>query len=170
MQRVLVLNASFEPLHLIPVQRAVILLLAEKAEVVERDIARTFRAERISLAAPLVIRLVRYVALPRNVRIPFSRRTLLARDNYECQFCGRTDVALTIEHLQPRSKGGDTSWLNCVAACGACNHRKGNRTVEEAQAIGLFLRRPPARPHFSHAAIVILAEARHNDVFAKYVW
>lgn len=169
MDRVLVLNASFEPLSLISVKGAVILLLTEKAEVVEQDVARQLRAERIALDVPLVIRLVRYINIPRGLRVPFSRKTLLARDEYTCQFCGATNVPLTMEHVQPRSRGGQTSWENCVAACRVCNHRKGNRTRAEAERIGLTLRREPKRPHFSRIALVVLAEARGHDTFKKYI-
>jgi len=169
MDRVLVLNASFEPLSLISVKRAVILLLADKAEVVETDVARQLHAERVALDVPLVIRLVRYINIPRGMRVPFSRKTLLARDEHTCQFCGAANVPLTVEHLQPRSRGGTTSWENCVAACGRCNHRKGNRTRAEAEKIGLILRREPKRPHFNRIALVVLAEARGNDTFRKYI-
>ena len=169
MDRVLVLNASYEPLSLISVKRAVVLLLTDKAEVVEQDVARRLRAERIAVDVPLVIRLVRYISIPRGLRLPFSRKTLLARDEHACQFCGATNVPLTVEHLLPRSRGGVTSWENCVAACGRCNHRKGHRTRAEAEKIGLTLRREPRWPHFSRIALVVLAEARGHDAFRKYV-
>ena len=104
MDRVLVLNASFEPLNLISVKRAVILLLTDK--VVEQDIARQLHAERVAIDVPLVIRLVRYITIPRGMRVPLSRKTLLARDEHTCQYCGKTGVPLTVEHLQPRSRGG----------------------------------------------------------------
>ena len=169
MDRVLVLNASYEPLSLISVKRAVVLLLTDKAEVVEQDVARQLHAERIAVDVPLVIRLVTYIAIPRGLRVPFSRKALLARDEHSCQFCGRTHVSLTVEHLQPRSRGGVTSWENCVAACGRCNHRKGNRTRAEAERIGLVLRREPKRPHFSRVALVVLGEATGHEVFQKYI-
>ena len=169
MDRVLVLNASYEPLSLISVKRAVVLLLTDKAEVVEQDVARQLRAERVAVDVPLVIRLVTYISIPRGLRVPFSRKALLARDGHTCQFCGKTNVPLTVEHLQPRSRGGVTSWENCVAACGRCNHRKGNRTLPEAAKIGLTLRKQPARPHFSRVALVVLAEAKGNEVFQKYI-
>jgi 5-methylcytosine-specific restriction endonuclease McrA len=169
MERVLVLNASYEPLSLISVKRAVVLLLTDKAEVVEEDVARKLHAERVAVGVPLVIRLVKYITIPRGTRIPLSRKTLLARDEHTCQFCGTTEGPLTMEHLQPRSRGGLTSWENCVAACTRCNHRKGNRTVAEAAKIGLVLRKQPARPKFNRIALVILAEARGNETFRKYI-
>ncbi len=167
MSRVLVLNASFEPLSLISVQRAVVLLLREKAEAIENDISRFLHAERFSLPVPLVIRLVHYVPIPRRLKVPLTRKTLLSRDEYICQFCGTTVGPLTVDHVMPRSRGGATSWENCVAACLRCNHRKGNKTPEEA---GMLLRKKPARPDFTHMAFVILGEARHNEVFQRYIY
>jgi len=165
--RVLVLNASFEPLSLISVQRAVVLLLREKAEAIENDVSRYLRAERISLPVPLVIRLVQYVPIPRRLKVPMTRKTLLSRDQYTCQFCGTTQGPLTVDHVLPRSRGGLTSWENCVAACLRCNHKKGNKTPEEA---GMHLLKKPTRPDFTHMAFVILGEARHNEVFQRYVY
>jgi len=165
--RVLVLNASFEPLSLISVQRAVVLLLREKAEAIENDISRFLHAERFSLPVPLVIRLVHYVPIPRRLKVPLTRKTLLSRDEYTCQFCGTTVGPLTVDHVMPRSRGGATSWENCVAACLRCNHRKGNKTPEEA---AMVLRKKPARPDFTHMAFVILGEARHNEVFQRYIY
>ncbi len=169
MDRVLVLNASFEPLSVVSVKRAVVLLMASKAEVVEQDVARKLHSERVAIDVPLVIRLVQYVTIPRGLSAPFSRQALLARDEYTCQFCGTSVGPLTIEHLLPRSKGGQSSWENCVAACARCNHRKANRTLAEAGRIGLVLRRTPTRPRFTRLAFVVLAEARGNDVFGKYI-
>ncbi len=167
MGRVLVLNASFEPLSLISVQRAIVLLLREKAEAIENDISRQLRAERISFPVPLVIRLIHYVAIPRRLKAPLTRKTLLSRDEYTCQFCGSTAGPLTVDHVMPRSRGGQTSWENCVAACLRCNHRKGSKTPEEA---GFILRKKPVRPDFTHMAFVILGEARHNEVFQRYIY
>jgi 5-methylcytosine-specific restriction endonuclease McrA len=164
---VLVLNASFEPLSLISVQRAVVLLLREKAEAIENDVSRYLRAERISLPVPLVIRLVQYVPIPRRLKVPMTRKTLLSRDQYTCQFCGTIQGPLTVDHVLPRSRGGLTSWENCVAACLRCNHRKGSKTPEEA---GMHLLKKPVRPDFTHMAFVILGEARHNEVFQRYVY
>ncbi len=154
---VLVLNASYEPLNIVPLRRAIVLLLKEKAEVVEAAKAQV-RAERLSLDWPLVIRLVAYVPLP--------RRTVLARDLYTCQYCGhqagRPD--LTVDHVVPRSRGGVTTWENVVAACGPCNRRKGNRTPNEAN---MKLLSEPSRPRF--IAVVLLGEAHAYAVWQKYL-
>lgn len=165
MNGVLVLNASYEPLNIVSVRRAIVLLLKEKAELVEAAQAK-IRAERFHIDVPLVIRLVTFVPIPRRLPLPLSRRTVLARDLYTCQYCGtqpgRTE--LTIDHVVPRSRGGGTNWENVVAACGPCNRRKGNRTPEEA---GMRLLTTPGRPRF--VAVVMLGEASAHEVWSKYL-
>ncbi len=162
---VLVLNASYEPLNIVSIKRAIVLLLKEKAEVVEAAKAQV-RAERTVLDWPLVIRLVTYVPLPRRLPLPLSRRTVLARDVYTCQYCGaqpgRAD--LTVDHVLPRSRGGLTTWENVTTACGPCNRRKGNRTPDEA---GMKLLSVPTRPRF--VAVVLLGEPHAHDVWQKYL-
>ena len=124
--RVLVLNATFEPINVCTVRRATVLLLKEKAEVVEHADWR-LRSESLSLPRPVVIRLVSYVRVPRDThRRKITRRAVFARDRWECQYCGsRTN--LTVDHVVPRSKGGASSWENIVASCAPCNRRKGDQ-------------------------------------------
>lgn len=165
MNGVLVLNATYEPLNIVSVHRAIVLLLKEKAELIEASRAK-LRAERISFDVPLVIRLVTYVPIPRRLPLPLSRRTVLARDMYTCQYCGVQPgrQELTVDHVLPRSRGGATSWENVVAACGPCNRRKGNRTPEEAD---MQLASTPSRPRF--VAVVLMGEASAQDVWQKYL-
>lgn len=165
MNSVLVLNATYEPLNVVSVRRAVVLLLKEKAEIVEAAAAR-LRAERIEVPVPLVIRLVTYVRVPRRFDLPVSRRTVLSRDDYTCQYCGAQPgkSELTIDHVLPRSRGGDHSWENVVTACGPCNRRKGNRIPSEA---GMSLRRKPYRPRY--IAIALLGRADARDAWEKYL-
>lgn len=165
MNGVLVLNASFEPLNIVSVQRAIVLLLKEKAELVEAARAK-IRAERLHMDVPLVIRLVTYVPIPRRLPLPLSRRTVLARDLYTCQYCGATPgrTELTLDHILPRSRGGATTWENVVTACGPCNRRKGNRTPDEAN---MRLSSVPGRPRF--VAVVMLGEASGHEVWSKYL-
>ncbi len=146
MHRVLVLNATFEPLNTVSMPRAVSLLLAEKAEIVEAAEAH-LRSQSLSLPMPLVIRLVTYVRIPRMLPLGVTRRGVLKRDNFTCQYCGRcqSPFELTLDHVLPRSRGGKNTWENVVAACKPCNHRKGNRTPAEAH---LRLLRPPFRPRY----------------------
>lgn len=166
MQRVLVLNATYEPLSIISVQRAVVLLLKEKAELVEAA-AERLHASRVSLPVPLVIRLVYYVRIPHPVVLAPTRRSVALRDNFTCQYCGATPGRglLTLDHVVPRSKGGATTWENVVAACRTCNMKKGDRTPEEAH---MALRKQPGRPHY--VAFLLLSEAGSKDVWRKYVY
>jgi 5-methylcytosine-specific restriction endonuclease McrA len=148
------LNASFEPLCVVSARRAVVLVLKEKAEIVERNCAE-FRSERATIPAPSVIRLVHFVRVPYRTRVPLSRRAVFARDGHRCQYCNR--AAENIDHVVPRSRGGPHSWDNVVASCRSCNARKEDRFLDEA---GLRLRRPPVVPH---AALWLLATAGAPD-------
>lgn len=141
MTSVLVLNASCERLHYVPLRRAVALLLSRKAEIVEAT-SRRLRAASLDLPEPRVIRLLRYVFVPfRAARA--TRQRILQRDG-RCQYCGGANRPLTVDHLLPRCRGGATTWDNCVAACLPCNQRKGDRTPQEARMRLLF--GTPGRP------------------------
>ncbi len=165
LRSVLVLNSTYEPLNIVPVHRAIVLLLKEKAELVEAA-KHKVRAERMAMDWPLVIRLVVFVPIPRRLPLPLSRRTVLARDMYTCQYCGGKPGKqdLTIDHVIPRSRGGKTIWENVVTACAPCNLRKANRLPEEAS---MALRAKPARPQF--VAVVLMNETRGHAVWEKYL-
>src|SRR3954464_15319012 len=149
--RVLVLNATFEPINVCTVRRAAVLLLKEKAEIVEHA-SWELRSENLSLPRPVVIRLVTYVRVPRDThRRKITRRAVFARDRWTCQYCGSRSN-LTVDHVIPRSKGGDSSWTNIVASCAPCNRRKGDHLP---QHIGMHPRRNPTTPNpnvFIHVA------------------
>jgi len=164
--QVLVLNATYEPLSVVSVQRAVILLLKEKAELIEAAEAR-LRSERFSIPRPLVIRLVYYVKIPRRISLPVTRRTVLARDNYTCQYCNTMPPRqkLTLDHVLPRSRGGKTTWENVVTACQKCNGRKGSRTPAEAN---MKLITEPKRPRY--VAIAALSSLEARRAWDKYMW
>ena len=164
MSKVLVLNATYEPISFVSLKRAVVLLLKEKAEVIEAAVERKLRAERTSFPYPLVIRLVSYVPVPRFFNLPLSRRSLLSRDNYTCQYCGSTEHPLTIDHVIPKSRGGKTEWTNVVAACVACNRKKGNKMPVDAKMIP---RTKPAKP--GYIAVVLLGQAKGNETWARYI-
>ena len=132
--RVLVLNASYEPINVCTVRRATVLLLKSRAEMLERG-RGSLHSERLELDRPCVIRLVRYVRVPRDVhRRKITRKAVLARDSYTCQYCGRESPAgLTVDHVIPRSRGGQSEWENIVASCAPCNRKKGSRLPREAR-------------------------------------
>lgn len=165
MAQVLVLNAGYEPLNIVSVKRAIVLLLKEKAEVVEAAEAM-MHSERLALKVPLVIRLVTYVRIPARLNLPLTRRNVLIRDGYTCQYCGAQPgkQALTLDHVVPRARNGQTTWENVVVACAPCNQRKGNRLPAEAQ---MCLIRQPFRPRY--LAIALLDEARAHEVWSRYL-
>lgn len=141
MGRSLVLNASYQPLCVVPVRRALVLALKGKAEVLHTN-GHIFHSERLTLHAPSVVRLNYFVKVPLRARASLSRRAVLVRDNFECQYCGRG--AENVDHVVPKSRGGGHTWDNVVAACRPCNSRKENRSPAE---VGLRLRRRPRPPH-----------------------
>ncbi len=140
MGRALVLNASHQPLAVVSARRAVVLVLKEKAEVLATN-GMVFRSERASIEAPSVVRLRYFVRVPYRAQAPLTRRAVFARDDWTCQYCGAP--AENLDHVIPRSKGGEHSWENVVAACRRCNSRKENRRPEDA---GLRLARRPVAP------------------------
>jgi 5-methylcytosine-specific restriction endonuclease McrA len=150
--RVLVLNATYEPIHVCSVRRAAVLLLKAKAELVETG-DRVLHSERLELERPVVIRLVTYVRIPRDVhRRKITRKAVLARDAWTCQYCGRERGGLTVDHVIPRSRGGESVWENIVASCAPCNRRKGNRLPREIQMHPKTTPRPPGPTVFIRVA------------------
>src|SRR5438067_12533411 len=166
--RCLALNASFEPLTMVPVRRALRLVIDGKAEVVEAEGAPV-HSERMAVPRPAVIRLVRFVHVPRRFRRQVTNTFLFARDHYRCQYCGRHRAEmrhrefLTRDHVLPVSRGGDNSWQNVVTACSACNNRKASHLPEEA---GMHLLHPPREPNYVE---LVWAVRRVTDVQAKYI-
>jgi 5-methylcytosine-specific restriction endonuclease McrA len=148
---VLVLNATFEPINVCTVRRAVVLLLKDKAEVIEHGEWDLHSATQ-TINRPVVIRLVTYVRIPRDThRRKITRRAVFARDGWACQYCGSRS-SLTVDHVIPRSKGGPSSWENIVASCAPCNRRKGDALLRQA---GMRLLKQPRTPNpnvFIHVA------------------
>ena len=140
MTQALVLNATYEPLCVVPSRRALMLILADKAELLHAT-ERVFRAERLALAEPSVVRLCYFVKVPYQARVALNRRAVFARDGHRCQYCGAS--AENIDHVIPRSKGGSHAWENVVASCRPCNARKRDRMLEDS---GMRLRRRPTAP------------------------
>jgi CRISPR/Cas system Type II protein with McrA/HNH and RuvC-like nuclease domain len=142
MQQVLVLNFDFTPLNVTSLQRGFILVNNGKAEIIEADsnpIVTTYK----EYVRPLIIRLLRYINYRGNgMRV--NRQKVFKRDEYQCVYCG-SQKELTIDHVQPRSRGGRNTWTNLVTCCSKCNHKKGNKTPEEAN---MKLRRKPYEPTF----------------------
>ena len=135
------LNASYEPLGTVPARRAVVLVLAHKADSVH-DTGLVLHAERVAVTVPSVVRLRQFAHTPHRRRVALSRRAVMARDGPRCQYCGAH--ADSIDHVVPRSRGGLHTWDNVVAACRPCNVRKRDRMLKDS---GMRLRLPPTAPH-----------------------
>ena len=161
MGRALVLNVSYQPLCVVPVRRALVLALKGKAEVLHTN-GQTFRSETLEISAPSVVRLNYFVKVPYRARASLSRRAVLVRDNFRCQYCGRP--ADNVDHVVPRSRGGRHTWDNVVAACRACNARKENHSLSD---VGLHLRRSPKPPHAS--VWIVVAVDRLDPLWEQYL-
>ncbi len=150
--RILVLNAGYEPLGLTTVRRGVVLVLSGRAEVVSPS-GEVLHTPSRPYPVPSVVRLYRMVRRP-NGRLALSRKNVFRRDHYTCQYCGRSGVELTLDHVVPKSRGGRTTWENLVTACKACNAKKGNRTPEEA---GMRLLKEPRAPGYYEVIVLGLS-------------
>ncbi|MEZ6036845.1 MAG: HNH endonuclease [Planctomycetota bacterium] len=160
----LVLNRSWRPVHVTTVRRALCMVFREAARIVCPESMATFafdewleqplppgrhalRSPSVAINVPEVVLLRHYDRIPCH-EAPFTRRNLFLRDDFTCQYCGirAPNDRLSVDHVLPRSRGGTTSWENCVLACIHCNARKADRTLKEA---GLRLLRPPVRPRWT---------------------
>jgi|SRR5665213_1218733 len=135
--RTLVLNASFEPLCVVSARRAILLCMDDKVEVIEEGATdRIYHSQRLDFHIPSVIRLRRYINVPRGRSIPLNTRSVLARDRHKCAYCG--EKADTMDHVDPKHNLGPHDWGNVVAACKRCNNIKGHKTLEEMRAYHLM--------------------------------
>ena len=141
--KVLILNQNYEPMSIINVRKAIVLMYLGKAELIEANDSLRVRSVSMTMPFPSILRLGVYVRVPYK-RIILSRKNILRRDAHKCQYCGRSDLTLTVDHVQPISRGGEDTWENLVCACVHCNNRKGDHTPEEAQ---MALKRRPMRPN-----------------------
>ncbi len=140
---VLVLNQNYEPLSVTRMKRAMILLWLGKAEIIE-SLGWKIRTPSTVFRSPSIIRLQSYINL-RRPAIPLTRKNIMKRDRYTCQYCGKRGIPMTCDHVIPKTRGGDDSWENLVCSCTYCNNRKGNNTPTE---IGMRLLKTPKRPHY----------------------
>ncbi len=164
---VLVLNSSYEPINICAARRALVLILKGVASPEEFS-PTLLRSARQSMKLPSVIRLLEYRRIPHQSRA-LSRKNILMRDRYTCQYCQRIlpSSELTLDHVIPRSRSGETAWENLVACCHHCNNRKGGRTPEEA---GMRLIRPP-RPFSLHTSRHLMRLlGRSDDQWRKYLF
>jgi 5-methylcytosine-specific restriction endonuclease McrA len=161
MAHALVLNATYEPLCVVAQRRALLLVLSRKAISLEGSDVLVHSASYV-IEAPSVVRLTRYVRVPYHAQVPLTRRALFARDGGRCAYCGAP--AATIDHVVPRSRGGNHEWTNVVSACHRCNHLKADRPITE---LGWRLRVAPRAP--SGVAWRIIGTGRSDPNWAPYL-
>ena len=157
---VLLLNASFEPLRVVSLFRAVCMVVEDRAEIVKDVEGKQIRSQHITLPHPSVVRLKHYVKVPFKARPSINTRTVLARDQHSCAYCG--NQANTIDHIVPRSRGGRHEWMNVIAACTQCNSKKADSLLEE---IGMELRFKPTFPPSRYWFIVGFKEREQWEEF-----
>jgi 5-methylcytosine-specific restriction endonuclease McrA len=164
---VLVLNASYEPINICAARRALVLVLKGVASAEEESLSAVHSA-RAAIRLPSVIRLLEYRRIPHQTRA-LSRKNILIRDRFTCQYCQRTMASgeLTLDHVIPRSRAGETAWENLVACCHACNNRKGSRTPEEA-SMRLAKQPRPFSLHTSRHLMRLLAKS--DEQWKKYLF
>ncbi len=143
---VLVLNQTYEPLHICDVKRAVVLLIEEKASMVKTVDHLVLHSASATFPIPTIIRINRYIRVHRWFAV-LNKANIFRRDNHTCQYCGAKNVPLTIDHIVPKVDGGKDSWENLVTACIQCNNKKGGRPLEST---GMVLQSKPKRPHKVH--------------------
>jgi 5-methylcytosine-specific restriction endonuclease McrA len=164
-EQVLVLNQNYEPLNVCSWRRAVTLVYRGKAIAIEHD-GRLLHSQTRAVPLPSVVRLAEQIRRP-VPRVKMSRASIMARDDYRCQYCGKRSQKLTVDHVIPRHKGGRHAWENVVACCLDCNNRKGNRTPREA---GVTLLRVPKRPRFiPYLSFPTFRRALRNQVWRDYL-
>ena len=167
---VLILNSDYEPLNVCNLRRAVILLYLGKADVLhqhgESDTPALVTEEGVVVAAPSVLRLRHHVKRPLP-ELKLSRRSIFARDNYTCQYCGVQTRDLTIDHIVPKRAGGGMQWDNLVACCRRCNARKGDKMLSSS---GMKLARPPRRPRYvPYISLTKYLNGTKNEVWRDYL-
>ncbi|MBF6181969.1 HNH endonuclease [Nocardia otitidiscaviarum] len=163
-RRVLLLNATYEPLTALSARRAIVLLICDKADAVhDNPEGPVVHSAGAAVALPSVIRLRNYVRVPYRARVPMTRAALMHRDRYRCAYCG--GKAETIDHVIPRSRGGAHSWENCVASCAPCNHRKADKLLSE---LGWTLRHPMVAPKGPHWRL-LSASSELDPVWLQYL-
>ena len=168
-RKILLLNASYEPLCLVTAPKALTLVWRRVAEALEYDRGQYVRTARFEFELPSVIRLTQYINIRQRQNRVTNRHRIFARDHYRCQYCGRRGTAfeLTLDHIQPKSRGGRMMAENLVTACQACNNRKGDRTPEEAR---MPLLTNPAALFYGLERVALQHASRERPEWKKYLF
>jgi 5-methylcytosine-specific restriction endonuclease McrA len=166
---VLVLNASFQPLSVIPERRLIVLLSKHKVTFVDNEvrelIEESIRARRLELERPVIVQLLANVRVPRAILQP-TRSNILLRDDETCQYCGKRSRDLTLDHILPRSRGGQDTWENMVACCRHCNGKKGDRLPKEAN---MHLLRQPRPLSQEYAGFFLLRYPKLRQAYEEFL-
>jgi 5-methylcytosine-specific restriction endonuclease McrA len=164
-QEVLVLNSDYEPLNVCNLRRAVAMVFLGKVDVLHTN-HRIIHTLSGSFDSPSVVRLRRHIRRPLP-ELRLSRRSIFARDNYTCQYCGHTSKELTVDHIVPKRLGGPTSWDNLVCCCRRCNTKKGDKSLSH---VGFTLKRQPKRPKYvPFISLSKYIEGTRNETWRDYL-
>lgn len=164
--KILVLNSTYEPLQFCNAKRGIVMVLTGRAEQVDCD-GYVVRSPSTSFQLPTVIRVLKTVKRAPRKGIAFSKKNILRRDNYTCQYCGETSSSLTVDHIMPKSRGGKTTWTNVVVACKPCNLKKGNYTLTE---VDMKLLVKPYKPDFQlHPFTIPSGPKSYLESWQKYL-
>jgi 5-methylcytosine-specific restriction endonuclease McrA len=166
---VLVLNSSLQPLSVIPERRLIVLLSKKKVTFVDERIRHmieeSITARRLELERPVIVQLLANVRVPRVALQP-SRTNILLRDDETCQYCGKRSRDLTLDHIIPRSRGGQSTWENLVACCKPCNGKKGNRLLKE---VNMHLLRQPRPLTQEYAGFFLLRYPKLREAYEEFI-
>lgn len=166
-ERVLLLNASFEPIRIITLMRAIVLMVEEKVDIVEAKDGE-IRSPSVSFPRPSVVRLRNYVKIPLGRKeVPLTSKAVFARDNYQCGYCltELSNSTATLDHVIPRSKGGKHAWENVVTSCKPCNSRKGNKLLSDLPDYKLHFKlyKPEGRKRW------LIVGLKEREVWGEYL-
>jgi 5-methylcytosine-specific restriction endonuclease McrA len=166
---VLVLNSSLQPLSVIPERRLIVLLSKQKVTFVDDNVRQlieeSIQARRLELERPVIVQLLANVRIPRMALQP-TRANILLRDEETCQYCGKRSRELTLDHVIPRSRGGQSTWENLVASCKACNGKKGNRLPKE---VNMRLLRQPRPLTHEYAGFFLLRYPKLREAYEEFL-
>lgn len=168
MEKVLLLNNTFEPIKVLNWKKAISLLTLGKVEVVE-EYDREIRTVSFSIKLPSIVRLLKFVSIKKQKDVYFSRQNIYSRDNFSCQYCNSKlgQQELSFDHVVPRSLGGETSWENIVTACVPCNRKKAGRTPVQAR---MRLIRKPFKPKWTPVLRITFQIRNTPDSWRDYLY
>ncbi|MFZ2325142.1 MAG: HNH endonuclease [Ignavibacteriaceae bacterium] len=160
----MVLNQSYEPLSICNLRKAIVLLYLGKAESIINDDRKSLHSIDSTYPWPSIIRISKFIKVPYK-KVVLTRKNILRRDGFKCAYCGRSDLALTVDHVIPKARGGDDTWENLITACTFCNNKKGDHTLEEAKMKLLF---QPFKP--SHIMFIKNVVGRLDERWKPYLY